>query len=155
MSWLQLGVTVLASAGVASIIAQLLGARHERAQWLRDRNLDAADRYLQSILTVQREMLGVLPGDPLPDGLIDRALLSNQSLLILMAPRPVIEAAKAVSEAFTKWVAIQPGGTEGQVVAAFMQFSDRIADFSAAARSDLRTGKRDNTEPSRWPTRNR
>lgn len=155
MTWVQLGVAILASAGVAAIITHILGARNERARWLRDRKLDALERYLQSVLAVSNEMLKVLPGDQLPQGLIDRALLSNQALLILMAPRPVVEAAKAISDTFTKWVAIQSGGAEEQLVVAFTQFGESISDFSVAARADLGTGKRDNPQPPLWVARNR
>lgn len=154
MTGVQLGGAILASAGVAAILTHILGARNERARWLRDRKLDAVERYLQSVLAVSNDMLKVLPGDQLPRELIDRALLSNQALLILMAPRAVIEAAKAISDTFAKWVTIQSDGTDDQLVAAFTRFGDSISVFSAAARADLGTDERDNPKPSRWDSRN-
>ena len=88
-------------------------------------------------------MIKVQAVEPLPLDLLDHVTTSEQSQVQLRSPRPVIEAAQALTRTVTDWTNVQATGADQEMLAASSVLRDKISDFTIAVRSGLTSGSND------------
>jgi hypothetical protein len=138
-----------------SIVAWWLESRSEHKRWLRDQKLQASAQFLHAIYGMSGEMLKMKPGDILPLDFIDRVTATEQTLMQFISPRPVIEAAQAITRSVGEWSQTHTNETVENTESAFFEFRDRITQFTIAVRADLKTGSGDDPKPRCWFRRNK
>lgn len=141
--------TVLASAGVASLISLFVGRHFERQRWLRDEKLRSAVQFLSTVYEISGVMIKTRPLEHLHPNFLDKVIQSEHGSLSLVSAQAVIEHAQKVTASISAWVeehskAVEAGASLGAEPesAAFAEFRSDIAEFLTAVRADLGTASK-------------
>jgi hypothetical protein len=153
-SVLQFVVAFLGGGASGSMVAWWLESQSEHKRWLRDQKLQAAAQFLHFIYDISGEMIKIEPSADIPITFLDRVTATEQTLVQLISPRSVIEAAKAITASVADWVHAHRNGIDEQTQLAFHEFRDRITKFTTAVRADLKTDSDDNPKPQHRFKRN-
>lgn len=137
--WQVIVGAFIGGGAAAALINIGFAKRHEQQRWLRDQKLQASAQFLRAIYGISNEMLNFENGAGDPDKFFEQQVESQRSLVELVSPPSVINAATAIANSIGTWADVDRTTPNDRSLVAFHTFRDRITDYITAVLEDLKT----------------